>query len=555
MKKFFTLIFFFTLFANLSFAQPSVLKKAGKSLLVLKSFDEAGNLIGSANGFYVGTNGEAVSCYQPLKGASRAVVIGADGKERQVECILGASEIYDVSKFRVADVESKPLPLASTTAPEGANVWMMPDKSMKKAQVGVVSKVEKFEIQYDYYTLELQMPTNAEGSPLFNEEGLVIGMMQSPITLNDHQSYAISALYIDSLEIKGLSINSPDLKAIKIKKDLPKELDQAVLTLYLAGNTQDSATYVEMIEDFIKRFPTAPDGYYYRAIQSYQRNDFLTVQKDMELAIEMTNPKDASHYNYSRIIYDKELQKSQLPFQPWSLDKALSEAKEAYAISPQPAYLHQQGMVLYAQRNYQAASDVYTELLKGPMRSPEMFHEASRCHIMMGDTIGQLALLDSAMAMFSRPLLRSAAPYLVIRAQALITAGKFRDAVLDLNEYEHLMTGQVNDQFYYLRFQAGMGGRIYQQALNDINRAIEMKPSNDLYYSEKASLLVRVGLLDEAKATAQQLITLSPNQSDGYLFLGLAMCLKGEKAEGLENLKKALEKGDPQAEGFIKRFQ
>jgi hypothetical protein len=44
-------------------------------------------------------------------------------------------------------------------------------------------------------------------------------------------------------------------------------------------------------------------------------------------------------------------------------------------------------------------------------------------------------------------------------------------------------------------------------------------------------------------------------QSDGFLFLGLAQCLKGEKTEGLINLRKALDMGDPQAEDLMKRFE
>ena len=124
----------------------------------------------------------------------------------------------------------------------------------------------------------------------------------------------------------------------------------------------------------------------------------------------------------------------------------------------------------------------------------------------------------------------------------------------DLNDYEQLMQATVNDRFYYLRHQAELGGRLFQQALNDINRAIEMAPKNDLYYAEKASLLVRVGLYDEAIETANECIRIAPDYSDGYLFLGIALCQKGQKAEGLQNLRKAKEMGDPQADTLIERF-
>ena len=173
---------------------------------------------------------------------------------------------------------------------------------------------------------------------------------------------------------------------------------------------------------------------------------------------------------------------------------------------------------------------------------------------MQRDTLAQLALLDSAVAMYDRPYLKEAAPFLFARAQARLDAGKYRDAVADLNDYEQLMPTQVNDRFYYIRHQADLGGRLFQQALNDINRAIELAPDNDLYPSEKASLQIRVGLFDEAMETARESIRQRPDYSDGYLFLGLAQCLKGQKEEGVKNLLKAKELGDPQADMLIEKY-
>jgi tetratricopeptide (TPR) repeat protein len=82
-----------------------------------------------------------------------------------------------------------------------------------------------------------------------------------------------------------------------------------------------------------------------------------------------------------------------------------------------------------------------------------------------------------------------------------------------------------------------------------------MNPQETLYYAEKASLEIRVGLLDNAEATAKECISIDPNISDGYLFLGLAQCLKGNKESGLDNLKKAKELGDPQADGLIEKYK
>ena len=174
---------------------------------------------------------------------------------------------------------------------------------------------------------------------------------------------------------------------------------------------------------------------------------------------------------------------------------------------------------------------------------------------MQKDTTAMLALMDSTINMFSRPYLKDVAPYLWARAEARRNAGRYRDAINDMNEYETLMTATVNDNFYYIRHQVEIQGRLYQQALNDINRAIQMNPNEVLYYAEKASLEIRVGLYDQAISTAQECIAIDAENSDGYLFLGLAQCLKGQKADGIKNLQKAKELGDSQADALIEKYK
>jgi hypothetical protein len=59
---------------------------------------------------------------------------------------------------------------------------------------------------------------------------------------------------------------------------------------------------------------------------------------------------------------------------------------------------------------------------------------------------------------------------------------------------------------------------------------------------------------DPADELAKECIAVDPNNSDGYLFLGLAQCLKDNKKEGLDNLRKAKELGDPQADALIEKY-
>ena len=536
-------------------AQPSWVKKATKSVFTLKTFSADGSLLASSNGFFTGTNGEAVSSYTPFKGASRAIIIDAQGKEAAVLSILGANDIYDVVRFRVDISKSQPLPICHTTMSEGSMAWLLPYHETKQIPSGPIRKAELFMQDYAYYTLALASPQHTESCPLLNEEGEVIALLQPSANTQDTLSYAISAVFADSLRISGLSMTDPILQLTNIRKELPDNLKEANVALYMASTRNDTLAYAEMVEEMIRKFPDAPDGYTYRAQQSAARGDYAAADQDMQKAIKVSDAKDEAHFDLARMIYSKEVYLPEPPYENWSLDKALSEIRNAISINPLPTYRQLEGNILFAQKQYPEAYDVFMSLTDTPLRDAELFFSAAKCKAMMRDTTAMISLLDSCVNTFSKPYLKEAAPYLWSRATARREAGKYRDAISDMNEYEKLMSANINDSFYYIRHQTDIQARLYQQALNDIDEAIRLNPKETLYYAEKASLQVRVGLIDEAEATAKECISIEPDNSDGYLFLGLAQCMKGEKQSGLDNLKKAKELGDPQADALIEKFQ
>ena len=535
-------------------AQPSWVKKATKSVFTLKTFAEDGSLIGSSNGFFTSDKGDAISNYTPFKGASHAVVIDASGKELPVVSIVGVNDMYDVVKFRV-NGKTQPLAISSATTPVSSQVWLLPYHEVKNVPAGTIRKAETFQGEYEYYTVALTMPANTVSTPLINQAGEVVGLMQQPATDKDTLSYAVSARFADSLRISGFGMNEATLLQTKIKKELPDDQKEAVLALYMASSRQDSASYVNMVEDFIRKFPKASDGYLYRAQIEASTNNFAAAEKDMETAISNSTQKDDTHYNYARMIYNKIIFQADVPYDNWTLDKALEEIRLANTLNPQPTYRQMEANILFGQKKYSEAYDIYTELANTNLKGAEVYFSAARCKEMLKDSTAMLALLDSAMNCFTKPYLKEAAPYLWARAQARLQAKKYRDAIADMNDYEELMVANINDNFYYLRHQAEVDGRLYQQALNDITRAIVMNPKETFYYAEKASLEIRVGLYDNAIATAKESITIDANDSDGYLFLGVAQCLKGNKKEGIPNLQKAKDMGNLQAEALIEKYK
>lgn len=555
MKRIITILFAACVCCMVNAQPDKWVKKASKAVFTLKTFNADGSLIGSGNGFFITADGVAVSSYTPFRGAAKAVVIDAMGKEYEVKSIIGANDVYDIAKFRVDATKCQTLRTAPA-AVENTSLWLLPynAKNAYSCTAAKVKSVQKVQNDYDYYTLEATAPENTVGCPYLNANGEVVGIQQQSSSDDNTTQYAVGAAFATGLKMTGLSLNDPALKATSIKKDLPDELDQAILTLYLASTLGDAQSFVGLVDDFIAKFPQAPDGYSYKAQIMAAQDNYPEADKYMKLAIDNATDKAEARYNYAKMMYQNLIYFYDSASHAWSYEQALEQAEQAVALDPQLPYLTQKAQLLFACKRYADSYAAFQDVIGKGGRTAECFYGAARCKEQLNDTTACLALLDSAVATFSKPYLKEAAPYIYARAQALAESGKYRLAVNDYNEYENLMISQVNSEFYYIRSQVEVKARLFQQALNDLDKAIDKSPDILLYRSEKASLQIRVHLLDQAIETASECIRLFPDSSDGYLFLGLAQCLNNNKVEGVGNLLKAKDLGDAQADVLIEKY-
>ncbi|MCI6558268.1 MAG: trypsin-like peptidase domain-containing protein [Prevotella sp.] len=552
-NKFFYMLGMAMMMPALLMGQPKWYKKAAKAVFTLKTFDSKGQMIASCNGFYIDADGKALAAYAPFKGAYKAIIIDASGKQNNVSLILGANEMYDVVKFKVDTKKAQPLTMAPADADDDSKVWLIgyPAGNTKTCIEGTVNKSETVAGEYKYYTISMENREGFDCCPIADSDGRLIGIMQPGGT--GGKVYALSARYAESLIIKGLSVNDPALKAIDIKKDLPDDPQQAILTLFISSSSSDTLAHAGIVDDFIAKFPTLPDGYVSRAHLEVTKNRFADADADMAKAIEVAEKKEDIHYNYARMIYNH-LLTSAHPYEAWTYDKAIGEADAAYAANPMMAYRQLKAQILYSNVKYQEAFDTYQTIINSREANADIWFEASQCKSALNDTTAQMALLDSCIATFSKPYLKTAAPYILARANAQIIAKKYRAAVADLTTYEALMQTEVNANFYYRRHQAELEGRMFQQALNDITKCTELEPTNTFYMAERASLLIRVSMIDDAIEQANEIVKTDANNSDGYLFLGVAQCIKGNKTEGVANLKRAKDMGDNQAQSLIDKY-
>ncbi len=534
-------------------AQPAPVKNAAKAVFSLTTFRADGSILESSHGVFIDNNGTAISDWASFVGADHAVVIDASGKKMDVEYLIGADEIYDVAKFHVAG-KTTGATLATTPSTAASNVYLV-GYAVKQPEIisTKVKTTETFMDQYPYYIIDMQVPDNMKSCPFVNEKGQVTGLYQQTKTYEIH---ATGAQYPASFTATGMSANDPVLRLTSIPTAIADDLDQAVIGLLLTNQVSDSAKYARTVDQFIRKFPDSPEGYSSRAQFYVNHNNFDAATQDLETAIKKSKEKDDAHFTYARLIYQKEIYKKDIPYEAWTLDKAMEEAQKAYDINPLPVYRHLQAQILYTKGEFQQAYDHLMSLTTSNLQKPELFYEAAQCKSMLQAPKQEtLALVDSAISHFSKPYTREAAPYFLARAGLREEIGEYRKAMADYNQYDTLMVGRLGADFFYRREQCEVKGRQFQQALNDIELCTQLMPREPLYFAEKASLQLRVNMKKEALASAEQSIALDPEYADAYLVKGMAQIQLGNKKAGLETLSKAKELGNEQAQSLIDKYK
>ena len=534
------------------FAQPAAVKKAADAAFTLTTFKADGSILATSNGVCISTDGIAVSPWKPFIGADKAVIVDSKGQKHDVECLLGANEIYDIAKFQVSG-KTAAAPLA-TTVSAGDEVWLTPILKSGNAEKANVTSVEKFMDRYNYAILSSSATDKMNGVPVFDKKGQVIGLYNKS---GDSQS-STDANYAKDFVLKGLSQNDVTLRQSDIRIGLPNTLEEAVVALMLSSE-KPANIHEAIVNEFITKFPQSNDGYYALANIQIAKGEVANADKTMQTAIGKVTAKDEAHYNFARLIYRNafipEFEEKAKAI-GWTLDKALDEVQKAQSAKANDAYRHLQAQITYAKGDYAKAYTDFEALTKTKFNNPELYLEMAQSRQHLGGTDQEiLDLLNKSIELCDTPYVSTSAPYFYTRGQQLEKMGEYRKAVQDYYTYEYFNQGRLGAAFYYMREQCEVKGRMWQQALQDILVASRLDPKEPLYPTEAGSLLLRLNKLDAAMSAAQQAIQLDDAQPDAYLILGIAQCESKQKESGIKNIQKAKELGNTQADTFLQKYK
>lgn len=542
---------------------PKWAEKAKKAVFSIITYDKENKIKATGNGFYINADGTALSDYTLFEGADHATIITTDGKQQPVESISGANSMYDVVKFTTPMAKKQEvLTIASQPAKVGETIYLLPYSTQKATtcQTGKVVSVDSIGNNSFYYTLELATNEKTVSCPIMNANGEVLGLIQKSVSEDKKESYAIGAGFGVALSITALSANDRSLQNIGIKKALPETEEQALVYLFVSSSIMEREAYLTLLNDFLAQYPNSYDGYIRRATL-YMSDDnvdnYALAEKDLQKAIDVASNKAEVLHNVAKTLYSYLISlNGRDAYEAWSYDRALNLIREAIHEDPQPLYIQLEGDILFANQKYEEAYVSYEKVNQSNIASPATFYSAAKTkQLIEGSDFNEvIALMDSAIVRFSKPYTSDAAPYFYERAEMYAQAGKFKEAVMDYNAFYDALQGTVTATFYFQREQSELQCRMYQQAIDDINKAVEMEPNNAMFWTEKGSVHIRFNQLDEAVEALNKAISLDNQDGASYRLLGYCQAKQKKINEACANFSKAKELGDIVVEQLIEKY-
>ena len=522
-----------------AYGQPKAVKAAFPSVASVVTYKD-GLLKADGTALFVGGNGNVIASGKLFVGADSAVVIGNNGKARPVRNIVGINNMFDCVKVRTArDKKIKYLVSSASEVYVGDELYML-TYGVKKSVIVESFKVLAVDSVYSlaYYTLDKPVRGNSLAQPLLNSNGELVAFAQ-PSLSGDTVSFAVSSQLASSLISSTRNYGKGYYQGMNIRTAMPDVQGEALSCLYMQAMMGDSTSWCNAINDYIASFPQSYEGYQSLAefVAIYSR-DMEKADKAWDKALSLTDNKAEVYFGKGKVINEIVQSGDTLSHAMLTFGNALELVDKAISINNSSMYISYKADMLYGIKNYEKAAECYESLTATDMRSPELFAKASQCYIVMQQYDKGVEMLDSAVACFSDDS-KGVAPYLLTRGVVKSSAKRYREAVQDMNRYEELVGGMLAAEFYYMREQAELNCKMYQQALNDIETALALDSDNLLYYLEKGMLCYRVKFTDEGIRTMLKACELAPELADAHYLLGRLYMQQGNVPEARKSLETA----------------
>ncbi len=185
---------------------PTLIKRITPSAVIVFAYDDKGEFLKLGSGFFISQNGDIITNYHVLWGASSAEVKTSDGKTYPITYIVAEDEQSDIIRLSVNISSPYVYPLSlSKTIPEVGEriiVYGSPLGLENTVSDGIVSAIRDIPDYGRIIQITAPISPGSSGSPILNMKGEVIGIATFQIVEGQNLNFAIPSERIASLNLK-----------------------------------------------------------------------------------------------------------------------------------------------------------------------------------------------------------------------------------------------------------------------------------------------------------------------------------------------------------------
>jgi len=292
---------------------PTIIKRIEPSTIIVFTYDNKGEFLKLGSGFFVSQNGDIITNYHVLQGASSAEIKTSDGKTYPITYIVAKDEQNDIIRLSVDILSQYVYPLSlSTIIPEVGEeiiVYGSPLGLEKTVSDGIISAIREVPGYGKLIQITAPISPGSSGSPVLNMKGEVIGIATFQIVEGQNLNFAIPSERIASLNLmeeeKTFTTEELFEQEEKDKKDSDYAYEAYDKALYFMDKREyeKALPYLEIAVktniSSLKALAYFQIGYCYGELRSYAKA--IEAYKQ----VIRIDPDDASaHYNLG-IAYDE----------------------------------------------------------------------------------------------------------------------------------------------------------------------------------------------------------------------------------------------------------
>jgi tetratricopeptide (TPR) repeat protein len=243
---------------------PAVIKRVEPSIIVLLTYDKEGRFLGQGTGFFITQDGDVITNYHVLKGASRADVRTSDGKMYPVKKVVAEDEEGDLIRVST-DIPKEAVQTLSIHAgfPEvGERIIVIgtPLGLEKTVSDGIVSAVREIPQFGKIIQVTAPISPGSSGSPVVNMNGEVIGVVSFFLAPGQNLNFAIPGERIAKLTpVDGRALSEREEARGEERVAAAEQFYSAGQSFLGVGDYEKALAY---FLEAIKRNPNYAEAYF-----------------------------------------------------------------------------------------------------------------------------------------------------------------------------------------------------------------------------------------------------------------------------------------------------